>query len=110
VSIATWRRGSIGSPRSRGEGSDLIRRLVYVAFFLEVGLLLLVLPWSAFWEHNYFAEAWPPLQPLLTNNFTRGAVTGLGLVNLGAGFADLARVFWARGPRDVSVPDGTPRS
>ena len=25
-----------------------------VAFFLEVGLLLLVLPWSAFWEHNYF--------------------------------------------------------
>jgi hypothetical protein len=105
-----WRRGSIGSPTCGRRGDVLIRRLVYVAFFIEVGLLLLVLPWSAFWEHNYFAEAWPPLQPLLTNNFTRGAVTGLGLVNLGAGFVDLARVFSSRARGDVPVPDGTPRS
>ena len=41
-------------------------------------------------ERNYFAEALPALQPLLTNNFVRGAVTGLGLVNLFAGFADRA--------------------
>lgn len=101
--------GSSGS-RTAGRGSSvLIRRLIYVAFFLEVGLLLLVLPWSAFWERNYFAEAWPPLRPLLTNNFVRGAVTGLGLVNLGAGFADLARVFSARERSDSSLPDGTPR-
>ncbi len=73
-----------------------------------MGLLLLVLPWSVFWERNYFAEAWPPLRGFLTNNFTRGAVTGLGLVNLGAGFLDLARVFRARGRGDVSLPDGTP--
>lgn len=68
-----------------------------------------MLPWSAFWERNYFADAWPPLRPLLTNNFIRGAVTGLGFVNLGAGFADLARVFQLRGRRDVSLTDGTPR-
>jgi hypothetical protein len=55
-----------------------------------------VLPWSAFWERNYFAEAFPPLQAFVTNNFVRGAVTGLGLVNLFAGFADLALVFIAR--------------
>jgi polyferredoxin len=89
----------------------VFRRLVVVAFFIEVGLLLLVLPWSAFWEHNYFAEAWPPLRPFMTNNFLRGAITGLGLVNLGAGFLDLARVFSARGRgTDVTVPDGTPRT
>ena len=40
----------------------MIRRLLYVAFFLEVGLLLVVLPWSGFWERNYFAMAWPPLR------------------------------------------------
>lgn len=74
----------------------MIRRLLYVAFFLEVGLLLVVLPWSGFWERNYFAMAWPALRELLTNNFLRGAVTGLGLVNLYAGFADLAVVFAAR--------------
>jgi len=98
----------------------LIRRLLYVAFFLEVGLLLVVLPWSGFWERNYFAMAWPALRELLTNNFVRGAVTGLGLVNLYAGFADLAVVFAARPttaapvdrldgrePHDVHVHDRT---
>ena len=68
-----------------------------------------MLPWSAFWERNYFAQAWPALHPLLTNNFVRGAVTGLGLVNLGAGFVDLALVFSSRDRGEVSVSDGPPR-
>jgi hypothetical protein len=49
--------------------------------------------WPAFWEHNYFAVAWPPLRTILANNFVRGAVSGLGVVNLCAGFADLAYFF-----------------
>jgi len=68
-------------------------------------LLLVVLPWSSFWERNYFAALWPPLQIVLTNNFVRGAVTGLGLVNLIAGFAELATVFAARERPDISMPD-----
>jgi len=59
----------------------------------------MVLPWSAFWERNYFALMWPAVRPILTNNFVRGAVTGLGVVNLWAGFADLALVFAARPSR-----------
>lgn len=55
-----------------------------------------MLPWSAFWESNYFAAAWPPLKSILTNNYVRGAVTGLGFVNLFAGFAELALAFGAR--------------
>jgi hypothetical protein len=82
---------------------------VYVAFFLEVGLLLVVLPWSSFWERNYFAALWPPLQAVLENNFVRGAVTGLGLVNLIAGFAELAAIFAARERSDMSVTDGSAR-
>jgi hypothetical protein len=74
----------------------LIRRLVYVAFFLEVGLLLLVLPWSAFWDQNYFADTWSWTRMLVENNYVRGAVSGVGLVNLCAGFADLAHVFAVR--------------
>jgi hypothetical protein len=34
------------------------------------------------------------------NNFVRGAVSGLGVVNLFAGFADLALLFAAREPHD----------
>jgi energy-coupling factor transporter ATP-binding protein EcfA2 len=88
---------SIASLGCRPGGDLLIRRLVLVAFFLEVGLLLVVVPWSAFWDRNYFAAAWPPLRPLLTNYFVRGAVSGVGLINLYAAFADLAQVFVRRG-------------
>jgi hypothetical protein len=64
-----------------------------------------VLPWwPALWEHNYFAMAWPPLRTILTNNFVRGGVSGLGLVNLFAGFADLASLFGLR-PPGPSGPD-----
>jgi hypothetical protein len=83
------------SRRSR-QGSRLLRRLLFVAFFVEVGLLLIVLPWSSFWERNYFAYVWPGLIPFITNNFVRGAVSGLGVLNLLAGFSELAFVFTAR--------------
>jgi hypothetical protein len=72
---------------------------------VQVGLLLIVMPWwPAFWEHNYFALAWPPLRGVLTNNYVRGAVSGLGLVNLCAGLADLALIFVARSS-SASDPD-----
>lgn len=64
-----------------------------------------MLPWSAFWERNYFASAWPPLQAVVTNYFVRGAVTGLGVVNLFAGFADLALVFVSRDRTDLSLSE-----
>jgi hypothetical protein len=79
----------------------VFRRLLYVAFFIEVGLLLIVLPWSSFWERNYFALVIPAIQPLLTNNFIRGAVSGLGVLNLLAGFAELAPVFAPRDRHDM---------
>jgi len=60
-------------------------------------LLLIVLPWSTFWERNYFGYAWPAVRPLLTNNFVRGAVTGLGIVNLVAAFAELMPLFTGGG-------------
>ena len=67
----------------------LVRRLVLVTFFVEVGLLLMVLPWSAFWDRNYFVYAVPTLEPLFTSPFFRGAVSGLGLLNLGAALSEL---------------------
>jgi hypothetical protein len=76
-----------------------------VALFLEIGLLLIVLPWSTFWERNYFVGVWPALRSVLMNYFVRGAVTGLGFVNVFAGFAELAPVFSMRGSSDVPVGD-----
>jgi hypothetical protein len=79
----------------------LLRRLFYVAFFFEVGLLLLVLPWSAFWDRNYFVSTLPAIRPVLTSDFVRGGVTGLGAVNVVAGIADLVLLFSSRTRRDA---------
>jgi hypothetical protein len=49
--------------------------------------------------------AWPALRPVLTNEFVRGAVSGLGLVNLFAGFAELAPVFVSNRPAERSLGD-----
>jgi hypothetical protein len=74
----------------------MFRRLLYVAYFLEVGLLLVLVPWSAFWERNFFVEMLPQLLVLLRNNYVRGAVSGLGVVNLLVGFHDLSDLLMAR--------------
>jgi len=64
-------------------------RLLLTAFFFEAGLVLLIVPWSVYWERNYFVQLVPLFEPLLTNDFVRGAVSGLGLVNLLAGLVEI---------------------
>ena len=74
----------------------MLRRLLLVAYFIEVGLLLVLVPWSPFWERNYFVAAFPILEYVIRNNYVRGAVSGLGVVNLLMGFSELASVLTAR--------------
>ena len=64
-----------------------------MVYFLEVGLVLIVVPWSTFWDRNLFAEAVPMLHAALQNNFVRGAVSGVGVLNVGAGFAELVALL-----------------
>jgi hypothetical protein len=75
---------------------SVVSRLVFLAYFVEVGLLLLVVPWSPYWERNYFVEMWPVLEALARNNLLRGAVSGLGVVNLWAAMAELSGLFGLR--------------
>jgi ABC-type transport system involved in cytochrome c biogenesis permease subunit len=67
-----------------------------VALLLETGLLLVLIPWSNFWERNYFVEWSPAIEGLLTSNYVRGAISGLGLVNLAAALVELADVLGNR--------------
>lgn len=71
-------------------------RLLLTVFFFEAGLVLVVLPWSGYWERNYFAQLWPALQAFLMNDYVRGAVSGLGLVNVLAGVAEIWSFLSAR--------------
>lgn len=61
------------------------RRLLRVAlalFTVEIGLFLAIFPWTDYWNFNYFQQAIPGLQDLWDQPAFRGAVTGLGLVNI----------------------------
>lgn len=73
-----------------------MRRLLVIALLIELGLLLIVIPWSAYWDRNYFAQLSPVVNAVVTNNYIRGAVTGLGTVNLFAALADLAALVRRR--------------
>jgi hypothetical protein len=55
-----------------------------------VGLLLVIVPWSSFWDQNVLLEALPLLHEWTRSPYVRGAVSGLGLVNMAAGFAEVA--------------------
>ena len=74
----------------------VLSRLLFVAYFLEVGALLVLLQWLPFWDRNYFADLYPQIGAIARNDFVRGAVSGLGLVNLAAGFSELVSVLRRR--------------
>ena len=81
-----------------------MKRLLIVAFFFEIGFALLVVPWSVFWDRNYFAEAVPAIHAFITNNFVRGAVSGLGVVNLASGLGELISILLARNTDTDAAP------
>ena len=73
-----------------------MRRFIIIALFFEVGIVLVVVPWVPYWQQNFFIDSRPYIEDILTNNFVRGAISGLGLVNLFAGLAEIASVFMSR--------------
>ena len=54
--------------------------LVVLAF--EMGALLLYLPWSIYWEQNFFLSHLPLLRSILLHPSFRGAVSGIGLLDI----------------------------
>jgi hypothetical protein len=94
-----------GGPPGRAlriEGHARVSRLLIIALFFEVGVVLMVVPWSNYWEHNYFVQAAPFVEAIATNAFVRGAITGLGLVNVLAGFAEIGGLFLSHRSDDPS--------
>lgn len=58
----------------------------------------MLIPWSTYWERNYFVEWSPVLKAFLTSDYVRGAISGLGIVNVGAALVELADFFTAQAP------------
>ena len=71
--------------------------VVFVLFCLEVGILLTVLPWTSLWTSNSLLLGFPKVKEFLSQNFVRGLVSGLGLVDIWMGVAEA--VTYRESPR-----------
>lgn len=63
--------------------------VVFILFCIELGLFLILLPWTEIWERNVLLAYLPGLRPWLLNDYVRGAFSGLGLVNLWVALSDI---------------------
>jgi len=59
-----------------------VLRVVALLLWLEAGLVLILLPWFDVWEVNFFLYKYPALGLFVNNPFVRGAISGLGLMNV----------------------------
>ena len=59
-----------------------VLRAMLIVLCFEMGALLLYLPWSNFWEQNYFLSHFPSLIRILLHPSVRGLVSGLGVLDI----------------------------
>ena len=62
-----------------------ISMVVFVVFCIELGLFIAVLPWISVWNSNSFVLTHPGLHDFVGNNFVRGAISGIGIIDLWIG-------------------------
>ena len=66
--------------------------VVFITFCLEIGLFLLIFPWTEYWSMNYFARLLPQVSRYWDNSYVRGGCSGLGLVNLYISLTEMIRL------------------
>ena len=59
-----------------------LRHVLWLMILFELGVVLLFLPWLQVWESNYFLGHYPVLRPYLLHPSLRGAITGLGALDI----------------------------
>ncbi len=74
-------------------------RVVLILLCFELGVLLVLIPWSYAWERNFILNRYPALIPFLLNPSVRGVITGLGLLDI----VVAAGMIWRRRPATVAT-------
>ena len=72
--------------------------VLFIIFCFELGLFLLIYPWTDSWTDNYFAwvisgsvqTSW---HEFWNNSYVRGGVSGLGVVNVWIAILEVFRLF-----------------
>ena len=84
--------GPMSAPGPRYRWYHKTSAVVFITFCLEIGLFLLIFPCTEYWEGNYFAAFVPEWHRYWDNMYVRGAISGLGVVNLYISFVEIFRL------------------
>ena len=57
-------------------------RALLVVLAFEMGAMLLYLPWSVYWEQNFFLSHYPSLMRIVLHPSFRGAVRAVGILDI----------------------------
>ena len=79
-------------PQPRYNWFDKLSALVYILFCMTLGTVLLLFPWTEFWDHNLFSSLVPEWHNFWDNSYVRGGVSGLGVVNFYVAFLEIIRL------------------
>lgn len=67
--------------------------------------MLVITPWSRFWDRNYFTALWPSLALVMSNDFVKGAVSGIGVISVLAALGEIMALV-TRSSDDVPTVRG----
>lgn len=67
--------------------------ILFILYCIEAGLFFVVVPWSRFWGLNPLLHTTPLLGMMVDSVWTRGLVSGFGLVHLVVGIREIVKVI-----------------
>lgn len=81
-------------PQRKRTWQSRLLAICFVIFTFEIGMFLVIIPWmDESWSLNTIQELAPMLQTIWIDPYFRGAITGLGLVNIYIACREVFRLF-----------------
>ena len=70
------------APLPRPARQSRVWPICFAILAFEIGGFLMVFPWMDAWRLNHFPSFYPPLFDIWDDPYFRGAISGLGVVNV----------------------------
>ena len=83
------RPAAFPNPGPAEQSRSRLRSALGILVCLEVGIFLFVAPWSPLWTGFLQLGYDPVWRPILTSPYVRGAISGVGLLNLWFAFREI---------------------
>jgi hypothetical protein len=69
-----------------------VSALIFIVFCMELGIFLVMYPWSRLWDTNFFPMLAPQWRLIWDNAYLRGAISGLGVLNVYIALLEIFRL------------------